>query len=119
MQKRACPSCSAENYATDAVCMSCGADMAARGQAPSHPPEPEKEPQAAPPERNWGFAIAAIFMGFFCLFSLLGALTGCGRVTLTLGGASVVSPGASAVVRWLFVAFTGWMAYYFHKRSHR
>jgi len=47
--KVTCPSCEAENYATDATCMSCGTQLGGQAQPPPQQPGAPAAPQPGPP----------------------------------------------------------------------
>lgn len=111
MQKRKCPKCGAEVFASDDVCMDCGADLAALrraaesapGEAPAPPPErrPETEAPAKPtPVGTWlwvpglrspgRYPILRLYQ-YVCMVSAWGSLLSGvgGAVFLALGWASV------------------------------
>lgn len=113
MQKRKCPKCGAEVFASDDVCMDCGADLAARRRAAeatpveAAPPSSEKRPEPQAPARPasvsawlWvpglrspgRYPILRLYQ-YVCMVSAWGSLLSGvgGAVFLALGWASVRS----------------------------
>ena len=119
MAKQVCPSCSAEVFPTDAVCMDCGAPLRRHQPPPAGSEAPAEVPGKTPAPSSRRYPVAALVVGAVAVHNVYCALHGTTMVAITVNGRLLIPRVTATIASGTIALIAGLVALYLYWRWKR